>query len=103
MSPSLVLDDRPRIGCTACLAVGAVRSQDVIGVGDCDDAGLYRNRITAETVRVATSIHPLVVIEDSQELALEMSRPPQDAHANLWVSLHHLPLRGVQGTVLVQD
>src|ERR1700704_5993566 len=103
MSPSLLLNNGTRVCCTACLAVRAIRCQDVIGVGYGDDAGLYGNRATTETVWVATSIHPLVVVEHSQQLALEMPGSPEDAHPYLWVSLHHLPIRGVQGTVLVQD
>jgi len=69
MSPSLLLNNGTRVCCSACLAVRAIRGQDVIGVGDCDDASLYGNRTTTETVWVATSVHPLVVIEHSQQLA----------------------------------
>src|ERR1700704_5414735 len=103
MGTSLLLNNGARVCCTASLAVRAFGCKDVIGVGDGDDASLYGNRATTETVWVATSIHPLVVIEHSQQLALEMPRSPEDAHPYLWVSLHHLPIRGVQGTVLVQD
>ena len=54
-------------------------------------------------MRVSTAVHPLVVVQDREQLSLEMTAPLEDPQADLRMGLHHRPLQRAQRAVLLQD
>src|SRR5476649_450574 len=54
-------------------------------------------------MRVAAAIHPLVVVEDAEQLALEMPAALEDRDSDLGVGLHDCGLGFVERPVLLED
>ena len=86
------------------LLVGARRGHGVVGVRDGDDPAAERDRVPAETTRIAFAVESLVMLDDRVGPRPE---PPQDRRGDLRtfdrMSLHQSPFVIVQGSWLVQD
>src|ERR1700687_2911174 len=82
MAAGLSRDDAPCFVGRTSLSVGAVGDEDVIGVGDRDHAGLDQNRVSNKPMRIAASVHPLVVIEHTEQLTLELAGAAEDGETD---------------------
>src|SRR5260370_10545163 len=83
--------------------VRAVGREHVVHVGDGDNARLDRYRVGHQPVRIAAAVHALVVVQHREKSALDMAGPLKDLQADLGMSLHQLPLRGLERILLVED
>src|ERR1700674_1863810 len=72
----------------APLAIGPRRRHRVIGVTDGHDAGMQRDVLTRQPVRVTAAVVPLVVMQDDVQDLPEGLDWLQDARAQDWVHAH---------------
>ena len=103
MRTGLFLNHAPRLSAATGLTVRPVGGKHVIGIGDCHDPGLYGDSVRDQPMRVATSIHPLVVVENAEQLALEMPAALQNRNADLRVRLHDCGLGFRERPVLFEN
>ncbi len=75
----------------------------VVGIGDPDDAGLERDGVAAQAVRVATSIEVLVVPAGDPSGDLEADAALEDLLAPDRVPAHDLPFVGRERCALEKD
>ena len=85
------------------LAVRAVGRHRVVGVADEDDAGLERDALVAEPVRIATAVPPLVAVADDRADFLETVDRRDDPLSELRMRLHDRALLGGEPPGLRED
>jgi hypothetical protein len=87
----------------ASAGIHAVGGDRGVGVGRRDDAGLDRDRVACEAVRVTVPIDALVVMTHRGRRGRDLVDAHHDALAERDVRVHELPLLVVEGTGLLED
>ena len=95
------LGHRPLVG--PRLAVRAPADQRVVHVADRHDAGLQRDRLAGDAVRVSAPAEPLVVPQHDRQLSFEPAQVRQQVGALAGMRLDHRELLVGEPARLVQD
>src|SRR5712691_3834783 len=103
MGAGLLAKDAHRALVIEGLTVRPVGNQDIVGVGDRQDAGLERNLLAAQPARIAAAINALVVGDYDLGLAVQARHPQEDLVAERWVALDDRPLVRIERARLVED
>src|ERR1700694_5699438 len=103
MGPGLLAKDAHRALVVVRLTVGPVGNQDIVGVGDRQDACLERNLLAAQSVGIAAAIDALVVRDHDFGLPSKARHPQQDLVSERRVTFDGRPLARIERAWLVED